>query len=161
MVRPRNWWFFDIRESRKSQCFQWFSALLENSAPRTVIETRNWRDTTFATPRLVKNYWILLWSVMWSKPLFRGFCVRLKVRKVQCFQGFSAFLCSLGWTRDHKYPKLARYHLLYTSKIFTFRLAISQLHCITKTPQDFATWILYHNISLLSIENYKINNIRL
>ena len=29
-----------------------------------------------------KNYWILLWSVMWSKPLFRGFCVGWKVRKV-------------------------------------------------------------------------------
>jgi len=28
-----------------------FSALLENYTPSVVIETRNWRDTTFATPR--------------------------------------------------------------------------------------------------------------
>ena len=31
---------------------------------------------------LWKNYWILLWSAMWSKPHFREICVRLKVRKV-------------------------------------------------------------------------------
>ena len=54
MVRPKIWWLFDIRESRKSQCFQGVSALLEKSTPRTVIETRNWRDTTFATPRICK-----------------------------------------------------------------------------------------------------------
>jgi len=36
------------------QCFQGFSAFWKIAERKAVIETRNWRDTTFATPRICK-----------------------------------------------------------------------------------------------------------
>ena len=51
-------------------------------------------------------YWILLWSVMWSTPLFDRFCVAVKLLKTQCFQGVWAFfkildlksvVCTRNW----------------------------------------------------------------
>ena len=46
--------FYKIGYCQNMKCFQGFSAFLEFTTQRTVIETRNWRDTTFATPRNIE-----------------------------------------------------------------------------------------------------------
>ena len=100
MVRPRICGIFSIRESRKSQCFQWFSALSEKSTPRTVIETRNWRATNCATPRNGEKYAIFRkWSNMWSDRRFAKFSAIGSAKKVSVFKGFERFSKFYIWNR--------------------------------------------------------------
>ena len=51
VVRPKICELLRLRESRKSQCFQGVSAFFKILDLKSVVCTRNWRDTTFATPR--------------------------------------------------------------------------------------------------------------
>ena len=54
VVRPKICELLRLRESQKSQCFQGISAFFKNLDLKSVVCTRNWRDTTFATPRICK-----------------------------------------------------------------------------------------------------------
>ena len=57
MVRPKICELLRLRESQKSQCFQGVWAFFKILDLKSVVCTRNWRDTTFATPRNEKiNY---------------------------------------------------------------------------------------------------------
>ena len=76
----------------KSQCFQGLSALLENSTPSVVIESRTMRDTTFATPRNGKNIeFICKWSNMWSDREIDDFSTFGRAEKVSVCGGFRHF----------------------------------------------------------------------
>ena len=182
------------RYCQNSQCFQGFSAFSEIAERKAVICTRNWRDTTFATPRkkyknnnkrstlarylrhrrivvlyrlrksaalttpgsrrfriekttlscfilatfatpqLIKNYWILLWSVMWSTPFFDRFCVVVKLLKTQWFQDFLGGFASKNNTR-----LFCSCYLSYALKMFIYMFGFSK------------RMLLYHIFLRLSI----------
>ena len=82
---------------------------------RATSSSRTTRSTSWATPGFDVFIHFLLWSPMWSNPLFERFCDMVKVRNVQCFQGVWGFLRVGSMAGRYKHPKLARYHLRYAS----------------------------------------------
>ena len=56
VVRPKICELLRLRESQKSQCFQGIWAFFKILDLKSVVCTRNWRDTTFATPRNIELF---------------------------------------------------------------------------------------------------------
>ena len=122
VVKTFCWCFFEKGNTRKSECFQGFSAFLKTHGRKLPARSQTSRATNCATPRSVKNIQFSVnfrkWSNLWSSLFLRGFFVFLNVRKSQHLQGFSAFPLSVELGVGHMLPKLARYQLRHTSKLF-------------------------------------------
>ena len=84
----------------KSQCFQGLSALLENSTPSVVIESRNWRATNCATPR--KNIWKFKFSRL-NKAL--PFLYKLQLYFPKCsarYYNITKWICQMNFIKSDK-----------------------------------------------------------
>ena len=121
VVRPKICELLRLRESQKSQCFQGVSAFFKILDLKSVVCTRNWRDTTFATPRriylpeyyntrnavcqmvLEKNF-ILCASCIFVP---HGWCAWVQKRVAcECFGGFWG--CFLPFVAFWRLPAQAR-----------------------------------------------------
>ena len=105
----------------------------------TVSSTRNWRDTTFATPR--KNIYFLLFD--WKALALRH---RRIVESLRLCKSSTRLSPCFGWFRFVKNNTQLFFtcYLRYASLSFKLNMQKMRWHLST-------TRILYHNLTLLSI----------
>ena len=99
VVKTFCWCFFEKGNTRKSQCFQGFSAFLKTHSRKLPARSQTSRATNCATPRSVIFIRFLVnfrkWSNLWSKHFVGVFLKRQTAEKVSVYKGVFSMIARL------------------------------------------------------------------